>query len=165
MVQFIALALEVVIWCLQGSTHGMAQLIPVPRLGGHLVYIEDEKEQEFIVKNIVNNDKYQDVEIFWLGGTDAKEEGTWYWLNGEVFYKGGKKLDYANWDYTADPVEPNNSVYEIGEEVVTENYLTMYGRKKGTGERNEDYRGLWNDVPIRDKGGYRKYYYICEWEL
>ena len=52
-------------------------------IGGELVVISSDKENEFVRKLAKEN-------IIWLGGTDEFEEGTWTWDNG----KGQSK----NWD-------------------------------------------------------------------
>ena len=46
--------------------------------GGHLVTVTDAEENEF-VKNLCGEIR------FWLGGTDAEEEGTWKWVTDEPF--------------------------------------------------------------------------------
>ncbi len=51
-------------------------------LGGHLVVIETDKEQQFIAE-------LADDEYLSLGATDEDEEGVWKWVNG------------AEWDYTS----------------------------------------------------------------
>ncbi|GAB0201754.1 CD209 antigen-like protein A [Grus japonensis] len=45
--------------------------------GAHLVIVNSEHEQKFLMDNINNSSTY------WLGVTDQLEEGTWVWTNGE----------------------------------------------------------------------------------
>ncbi len=75
------------------------------QLGGYLVTVTSEEEQETI-KSLIS--KY-DKTAYYLGGTDAKTEGAWEWVTGE-------KWEYTNW--SAD--EPNNNNEK-------EHYLGIYG--------------------------------------
>jgi hypothetical protein len=63
------------------------------RLGGYLVTITSEEEENFISDKILRHSG-KDI---WAGATDKDVEGDWKWNTGEPF-------DYANW-YTG---EPNN---------------------------------------------------------
>lgn len=51
--------------------------------GAYLVAISDEDEQEWL-SNVFGNG------LFWIGLSDAEEEGTWKWQSGEP-------LNYTNW--------------------------------------------------------------------
>jgi hypothetical protein len=62
-------------------------------LGGYLVTITSDQEQDFVFDNLVS-DSPQNC---WLGATDEEDEGNWRWSNSE-------KWDYINWDLN----EPNN---------------------------------------------------------
>jgi len=57
-------------------------------LGGHLVTITSQEEQEYIEGLIANHNR----NFYWLGGTDVTHEGQWEWVTGETF-------EYSNWDY------------------------------------------------------------------
>ena len=57
-------------------------------LGGHLVTIDDQAEQDFIYTTFGSND-------LWLGMNDVDEEGTWGWSSGDA-------ITYTNW-YGAEP--------------------------------------------------------------
>ncbi len=53
------------------------------KLGGHLVTVSSQKENNFVSKLIKNN-------YIWLGASDADEEGVFLWETGETF-------KYTNW--------------------------------------------------------------------
>ncbi|MCZ8227089.1 MAG: lectin-like protein [Microcystis sp. LE19-84.1B] len=61
-------------------------------VGGNLVTINDAAENQFLVNSFGSN------ESFWIGFTDAAQEGNWQWINGEP-------VTYVNWYVT----EPNNN--------------------------------------------------------
>ncbi|XP_027526371.1 C-type lectin domain family 17, member A-like [Neopelma chrysocephalum] len=46
-------------------------------LGSHLVVVNDEDEQKFLIENMNRSSSY------WLGITDREENGKWDWINGE----------------------------------------------------------------------------------
>ncbi|NCR66249.1 MAG: hypothetical protein GPJ34_06510, partial [Microcystis aeruginosa LL11-07] len=61
-------------------------------MGGNLVTINDAAENQFLVNAFGSN------ESFWIGFTDAVQEGDWKWINGEP-------VTYVNWSLG----EPNNN--------------------------------------------------------
>jgi hypothetical protein len=65
-------------------------------LGGHLVSIQDEVENEF-VRVEFGNALGVDRRV-WIGFTDEGSEGSWHWSD-------GTKVGFTNWN----PGEPNNS--------------------------------------------------------
>jgi hypothetical protein len=85
-------------------------------MGAHLVTINNNAEQQWLVNTFGNSERY------YIGYTDAGQEGTWRWVSGET-------ADYTNWA----PGEPNN--YGGGE-----NYSAM----------NWDSQGRWNDLSGSD---------------
>lgn len=50
-------------------------------LGGHLVTITSEAENNFVFDLIVDNSR----NYYWIGATDEKIEGQWEWITGEAF--------------------------------------------------------------------------------
>lgn len=74
-------------------------------LGGHLVTVSSEEEQDIIVSLIRNGD----YKAYWLGG--YIEDGNWKWVTGEDF-------SYSNWD----PKEPNGGSNKF--------YLQIYNEEK-----------------------------------
>jgi|GEM_PF-1008709 len=110
-------------------------------LGGHLVTITSQEEQDFIV-NLISS--YGHKNYYWLGATDELEEGNWLWITGEP------------WVYTAwCPGQPDN----FPQMEDTENYLSI----------SRKYDLLWNDLPVNGasqdvseiptESGF-----ICEWD-
>ncbi len=61
-------------------------------LGGHLVSITSQQEQDLVVQ-LINSQNFGQSErgIYYIGATDADKEGTWKWVTGETF-------SYDNWD-------------------------------------------------------------------
>lgn len=93
-------------------------------LGGHLVTINSQVEQDFITNTFLSgankNRKY------WIGLNDEASEGNFVWVSGEP-------VTYTSWF----PGEPNN-----GSNV--EDYVAMnYHHASGIGDP-----GLWNDEPL-----------------
>lgn len=97
-------------------------------IGGHLVTITTSGEQNFINSLELNCTDY------WMGATDAVEEGEWKWITGETWH-------YENWHED----QPDNA-----EQV--ENYLVLVS----------SWDNEWNDVPI--EGVSTNLGFICEWE-
>ncbi|MEE1056417.1 MAG: starch-binding protein [Acutalibacteraceae bacterium] len=109
-------------------------------LGGHLVTIQDEEEQEFITDLIKNN---PEKNTYWIGLTG--EDNQYSWITGEP-------LEYNNW---ADQ-EPNNS---------EENVVHMYANVENfhslrAGQWNDTY----NDYSANDYYSYLNCGIICEWD-
>ena len=62
-------------------------------LGGYLVTITSQEEQDFIIELIGSNGRF----YYWLGGTNDNPDNEWQWITGEEW-------SYTNWQ----PSEPNN---------------------------------------------------------
>ena len=114
-------------------------------LGGHLVTITSDTEQEFVETLIANGKK----KSYWLGGTDAANEGTWEWITGE-------KFDYTNWR----EFMPDNWQ--------NEDYLMMY-KEMDPSYTGETF-GRWNDLKSDGTCPGNSYFskdifgFICEWD-
>ena len=65
-------------------------------MGGNLVSINSEEEQEFIYETFIENDTSGDI-AKWIGLTDSSIEGKWEWVDGSPF-------SYSNWNSN----EPND---------------------------------------------------------
>ena len=101
------------------------------KLGGHLATITSQAEYDFILSFLTD-----DVRLYWLGATDANEEGVWKWVTGEPF-------SFTKWL----PGEPNN----LGNEnylILTNYYYNQWG---------------WDDGTI-DAVTPEMYSFICEWD-
>ncbi|KAK2182377.1 hypothetical protein NP493_355g01020 [Ridgeia piscesae] len=64
----------------------------------HLVAMETQDEEEFIIKYRNYNSAYWSSAYLWTGANDMAQEGRWTWVGT------GKPLGYTNWR----PNEPNN---------------------------------------------------------
>lgn len=111
-------------------------------LGGHLLTISSEEEQQFIIQ-IIKNSKMKNI---WLGA--YLTEVGWRWSTGELF-------KYTNWNKG----EPNNVRK-------SQNAIMMYTYNDG----NAIYVGKWNDENNQgreDWNGYRAIEtgFICEWDI
>lgn len=58
------------------------------KLGGYLVVVTSEEENQFVSDLVRAKNIYQ---AFWIGLTDETEEGRWKWVNGEP-------LEYSSWE-------------------------------------------------------------------
>ena len=113
-------------------------------IGGHLVTITTQEEQEIVESIIKNGTK----SCYWLGGTDEIAEGQWKWITGEEF-------KYTHW------------AKDMPDNFLTENYLMMF--KEPHPRRAGNTFGLWNDLKedctCKDTPFFRKdgFGFICEW--
>ena len=94
-------------------------------LGGYLVTINDQSEQQFVVQSFLSGANSNDT--YWIGLTDKDSEGVFEWSNGEP-------VTYTNWY----PGEPND--FAAGEDCVIINWHFSQG--------NTTAQGDWNDVPL-----------------
>lgn len=101
--------------------------------GGYLATITSAEENAFLYDYIVS----QGYTSAYFGFTDAAEEGTWVWDNGE-------DVSYTNW-HSGEPNAENSK----------EDYAMFYYKFKD---------GTWNDGDFgnRTVGGTRNF--ICEWD-
>jgi len=104
-------------------------------LGGHLLTITSQEEQDFI--NVFMR-QLGGKNYYYLGATDEEIEGEWKWVTGEPF------------EYINEPSYFDNSG--------NEDFLQIYNFRPGVANRR---LGQWNDMkeddPLYDHG------IICEW--
>ncbi|MDY6016055.1 MAG: lectin-like protein, partial [Oscillospiraceae bacterium] len=91
-------------------------------IGGHLVTITDQEEQE-VVNNLITG---QMKGLYWIGASDSETEGTWKWVTDEPF-------DYSNWGTN----EPSGTSSDTQDYVQV--YSTDYSSIKPLGCWNDDY--------------------------
>ena len=95
------------------------------KLGGHLVTVNDSKENTWILQNILGS--YPTVgDAYWIGLTDAAVENQFKWINDE-------QPSYFNW-YPGEPSNDSGNA-DFGQ---IWNYLNRPGQTAGT----------WNDAPL-----------------
>ncbi|XP_064815337.1 CD209 antigen-like protein B [Oncorhynchus masou masou] len=75
------------------------------RDGGHLVIVESQQEQEFIIKIFVRNTDFDNSP--WIGLTDKKQEGVWVWMDNTTLDDSIKFWDPNTETFSTLP-EPNN---------------------------------------------------------
>lgn len=102
--------------------------------GGHLAILLSESEAEFAAKL----QKAEGLEFAFIGATDARKEGQWYWID-------GSRMTYSNWD--VDHQQPNNR----GPGGVPEHYAGIAS----------EHEGKWWDLPMQHKTVLG---YICQWD-
>ncbi|MGN0542908.1 MAG: leucine-rich repeat protein [Acutalibacteraceae bacterium] len=88
-------------------------------IGGHLVTISDQAEQDAISSLFYLPKKW----LYWIGFYDSNLDGTWEWVTGEP-------VTYTNWNTG----EPN------GATAATHTYAHMYSQQSGG-----NLKGCWND--------------------
>lgn len=118
------------------------------QVGGHLATITSAGEQAAVLDYLR---AYNNRSGYWLGGTDAANEGDWRWITDE-------KWSYTNWDEE----QPDN--------------LFSWDNISPTGEHDEDYLGIavsdrnwanngyWNDFADNHAGADTSLGYLCEWD-
>ena len=111
-------------------------------IGGHLVTISDQAEQDAINTLFYLPKKW----LYWIGFYDSNLDGTWEWVTGEP-------VTYTNWNTG----EPN------GATETTHTYAHMYSIQSGS-----NLKGCWNDE-YNDGNGTSHYRlantgFICEIE-
>lgn len=101
-------------------------------VGGYMAAITSEEENTFLYEYITSIG-YSNA---YFGYSDAEEEGTWVWLNGET-------SDYTNWHFD----EPSNSYSN-------ENYAMFYYKYTD---------GTWNDGDFGGNTVSGGMAFLCEW--
>jgi hypothetical protein len=105
-------------------------------LGGHLVFIDDQEENEFSLLFL------DYVGYLWIGATDEVTEGTFLWAD-------GSEITFTAWDTG----EPND--YEGAED-----HVDLHTSPQGTPVWND-----WNgDTAARNFNGITGFPYLCEWD-
>lgn len=112
-------------------------------LGGHLVTIMSDEEQEVVKDLVSRGEKAQ----YWLGATDEVKEGTWVWVTGEEMTYFGPKITFNNYQGN-------------------EHYLQM--ERHHWGDKSK--LGVWNDINNENYiKGEESFFstemvgFICEW--
>jgi hypothetical protein len=108
-------------------------------LGGHLPIVRSEMQNKFLTSLL----RDANVRWAWLGATDEKSEGDWFWIDGSV-------MTYTSWQ----PGQPNNGGQpNDGQQnkLEEEHYLII-------GDRSQ-----WLDLWIRGRGGWMPII-ICQWD-
>jgi hypothetical protein len=99
-------------------------------LGGHLPYVESEEENNFILR-LVSDERYwtsinKEVARIPLGATDKKEEGKWFWNDGQPLtwtnWRAGHPNNVANQDQMeiippCHPVKDHHGKWEDADDV------------------------------------------------
>lgn len=117
-------------------------------IGGHLVTITTNEEQEFVSNMIKSGSSH----YYWLGANCNNAQGQWKWITGETW-------SYEKWAYG----QPDSGNF-IND---GENYLQMYRLSNPSAE---SYLGEWNDItkdcsyPDEDFFNIMYTGFICEWE-
>lgn len=122
---------------------------------GHLVTITSAEEQAFIRQKLEEDGLKR--HHYWLGATDAENEGSWRWITGEPF-------SYNNWD-PGDGADhdrqPNNTLDQDYMELQTtrataNNYMT-WNDMCDSGDNGANQNEPWYYM--------QQYFgYICEWD-
>ena len=116
-------------------------------LGGHLVTITDEAEQEFLNGLVVQGTKNR----YFIGAYRNDRNSNWLWVTGEEF-------SYTNWK-SGEP----NSPYEHVIEIFAKPYPTASAGEWNNIMDNGDY-GQDVNVRVSEYFGLENVGFICEWE-
>ncbi len=101
-----------------GAKDWLSAQAEAKELGGNLVTVNDQAEQDFL-KRVFFSDTNRD-DLYWIGLNDIAQEGTFVWVSGEP-------VTYTNWA----PGEPND--FPPGEDAVVINWIRDLNN------------GAWND--------------------
>lgn len=116
-------------------------------IGGHLVTITSEEEQNLVTDLIIGHKK----ELFWIGLNDTVTDGKWEWVTGE-------EVVYTNWSST----EPSNGTHDsYGDEDYVHILAKKFNDTKPIGCWNDDhnYKIMTGDYRTANAG------FVCEIEL
>uniref|UniRef100_A0A4W5QWT3 C-type lectin domain-containing protein n=2 Tax=Hucho hucho TaxID=62062 RepID=A0A4W5QWT3_9TELE len=81
------------------------------RDGGHLVIIESQLEQEFIIMKLVGATNFDNSP--WIGLTDEKQEGVWVWMDNTSL---DDSVQFWNPNTEANPTRPEPNDWSPGED-------------------------------------------------
>ena len=105
-------------------------------LGGHLVAINDEQEQNWIIDAFLMDPNPVTPAIYWIGLTDEASAGDYVWTTGEP-------LTYTNWNDgrpLGATLEPNNP---------SDHWTAINWHYVADWPGNHtDIKGTWNDTPL-----------------
>ena len=116
--------------------------------GGHLVYIESEKEQAFINNLLLTKCTKN---CYWIGGQRGIDQKKWYWGN-----QRSQIMKYTNWANG----QPDN--YTKGENILMIYRIPNPKAMSATGQWNDI--GTDGDCNGEDFFGVSNFGFICEWE-
>jgi hypothetical protein len=123
-------------------------------LGGHLVTITSQAEQDIVVSMLTNAESDTMRNCYFMGACDQMLDGNWQWVTGEPF-------DYINWKKNEPKPDKGEQYLEI--------FAKTYVGNSGTTEP-----GRWNDsmldgLPYSGAGDESFFTpeltgFICEWD-
>lgn len=124
-------------------------------LGGHLVTISDEQEQEFVEQLAQTCSERTN---FWLGGYYDRNREIWKWVDGTPF-------TYTNWDSW------DNGGIELSQpdNLTGNEWYIRFGKSDQTYETWVEHAGRWNDIAYDagdadDDVPLDSFGFICEWD-
>ena len=114
--------------------------------GGHLVCINDEKEQQFLQTLVAGGG----LPFYWIGLSDAEIEGTFKWVNGDpLTYTNWCQDQPDNWQGSEDSVMMPNRDVQFSKYDEWTNPFGTWNDMNSNGDR---------DHSLSEMG------YICEWD-
>ena len=114
--------------------------------GGHLVCINDEKEQQFLQTLVAGGG----LPFYWIGLSDAEIEGTFKWVNGDpLTYTNWCQNQPDNWQGSEDSVMMPNRDVQFSKYDEWTNPFGTWNDMNSNGDR---------DHSLSEMG------YICEWD-
>lgn len=117
-------------------------------MGGHLVTITSEGENEFVV-NLLSEIAVSDYEHYYIGFSDEETEGEWKWVTGEA-------VEYTNWGEN----QPDNRATGGASQncaVIVRGFFSAGSCIC--------YNGQWDDSGTKNSiSGADRFSFICEWD-